>query len=84
MIVYKEGRIIKEASYMIKTEETVREIAKKFKVSKSTVHKDLQERLKNINYELYEQVSKILTYHKQIRHLRGGESTRIRYLQQKI
>lgn len=84
MIVYKEGRIIKEASYMIKTEETVREIAKKFKVSKSTVHKDLQERLKNIDYELYEQVVKILNYHKQIRHLRGGESTRIRYLQQKI
>lgn len=76
----KEERIKKEASYMIKTKETVREIAKKFKVSKSTVHKDLHERLKSIDYELYKKVDEILKYHAMVRHLRGGESTKRKYL----
>lgn len=81
--MYKEERIKKEASYMIKTKETVREIAKKFKVSKSTVHKDLHERLKMIDFMLYEEVKEILNYHKEIRHLRGGESTRQKYLEKR-
>ena len=61
-------RVIKEAKYIIKNESTVREMAKIFKVSKSTVHKDLHERLKDIDLQLYDKVSKILLYHTDIRH----------------
>ncbi len=73
-------RVIKEAKYIIKNESTVREMAKIFKVSKSTVHKDLHERLKDIDLELYDKVSKILIYHTDIRHIRGGLATREKYL----
>lgn len=73
-------RVIKEAKYIIKNESTVREMAKIFKVSKSTVHKDLHERLKDIDLQLYDKVSKILIYHTDIRHIRGGLATREKYL----
>lgn len=73
-------RVIDEANYIIKTESTVREMAKVFNVSKSTVHKDLHERLIDINNELYLEVEKILKYHIDIRHIRGGESTKEKYL----
>ncbi len=72
-------RVLEEAKYIIKTNQTIRETAKYFKVSKSTVHKDLQERLKKINTYLSEQVNEILKYHTNIRHIRGGESTRKKY-----
>ena len=65
---------------IISTNDTVRDIAKIFKVSKSTVHKDLHDRLKYINSELYIKVDNILKYHTDIRHIRGGESTRLKYL----
>ena len=74
-----QERVIEEAKYMIKTKETVREIAKIFKVSKSTVHKDLHERLLKIDSKLSEEVEKILKYHIDIRHIRGGESTKKKY-----
>lgn len=77
-----QKRIKKEALYMIKTKETIRNIAKKFKVSKSTVHKDLHERLKSIDYNLYIEVDKILKYHIKVRHLRGGQSTKEKYLKE--
>ncbi|SET25158.1 putative DeoR family transcriptional regulator, stage III sporulation protein D [Salinibacillus kushneri] len=54
-------------------------IAKEFGVSKSTVHKDLTERLPEINPELWKEVKEILTYHKSIRHLRGGAATKKKY-----
>ena len=73
-------RVIAEAEYMIDTGDTLREIAKVFKVSKSTVHKDLQDRLIKIDRNMYFQVSKILQYHLNIRHIRGGEQTRRKYL----
>lgn len=73
-------RVIKESKYIIKNESTVREMAKIFKVSKSTVHKDLHERLKDIDLQLYDKVSKILIYHTDIRHIRGGIATRQKYL----
>ena len=76
--IYK--RVINEANHVIETNNTIRETAKEFNVSKSTVHKDLQERLLDINTKLYEQVSSILDYHTKIRHLRGGESTKKKYL----
>jgi len=75
-------RVLNESDYILKTGYTIREIAKKFKVSKSTVHKDLNERLKKINKEKYIKVKNILNYHIDVRHIRGGESTRIKYLKE--
>ena len=72
-------RVLNEAEYMLETKKTIREIAKQFSVSKSTVHIDLNKRLKNINYDLYKKIKKILIYHLEIRHIRGGESTRKKY-----
>jgi len=72
-------RVIDEAEYMIDTKKTIREIAKVFNVSKSTVHIDLNRRLKYINSNIYNDVKKILNYHLEIRHIRGGESTRKKY-----
>lgn len=76
---YIKDRAIKIGQHVIVTRETVRKIAKEFGVSKSTVHKDLTERLPEINPELAAQVKEILEYHKAIRHLRGGEATRLKY-----
>jgi len=73
-------RVLEEANYIINTGKTIREIAEVFKISKSTVHKDLHERLLYIDEELYENVDKILKYHIDVRHLRGGESTKKKYL----
>lgn len=72
-------RVIEEANYMLDTKKTIREIAKIFNVSKSTVHKDLHERLLDIDYKLYEEIDSILKYHIDIRHIRGGESTKKKY-----
>ena len=72
-------RVLDEAYYMIKTNNTIREIANIFNVSKSTVHKDLHERLANINSDLYLQIDSILKYHIDVRHIRGGESTKKKY-----
>ena len=73
-------RVLKEANYILETGKTVREIAEIFHVSKSTVHKDLHERLLTIDPELFKEVDKIMKYHTCIRHIRGGESTRKKYL----
>ena len=72
-------RVLDEAYFMIKTNETIREVANVFNVSKSTVHKDLHERLANINSDLYLQIDSILKYHIDVRHIRGGESTKKKY-----
>lgn len=76
---YIKDRTIKIGQYVVETRQTVRKIAKKFGVSKSTVHKDLTERLPEINAELAKQVKEILEYHKAVRHIRGGEPTRQKY-----
>ncbi len=72
-------RVIDEANYMKDTKKTIRELAKIFNVSKSTVHKDLHERLADIDVALYEEINDILRYHIDIRHIRGGESTKKKY-----
>ncbi len=77
---YINERVIKEADFIIKTGYTIREVAKQFNVSKSTVHKDLHERLKKIDNQKYLEVDTILQYHLNIRHIRGGESTKKKYL----
>ena len=74
-------RVISESKYIINTGKTVRDIALVFGVSKSTVHKDLSDRLLEIDVEIYNDVAKILKYHSDIRHIRGGESTRRKFLQ---
>lgn len=73
-------RVLDETFYIINTEATIRDIAKIYNVSKSTVHKDLNERLYSLDIDLYKKVSTILKHHIDIRHLRGGESTRQKYL----
>ena len=72
-------RVIEEANYMLNTKKTIREIANIFNVSKSTVHKDLHERLLEINSDLFYEIDSILKYHIDVRHIRGGESTKKKY-----
>lgn len=77
---YINERVLKEADYILKTGYTIREVASYFKVSKSTVHKDLHDRLFNIDRIKYKEVDELLKYHLNIRHIRGGESTKKKYL----
>lgn len=72
-------RVMEEARHILETKDTVRAISNIFKVSKSTVHKDLHERLLELDQAQYQQVNKILKYHMDVRHIRGGESTRKKY-----
>lgn len=76
---YIKERTVKIATFIQETRSTVRTTAKAFGVSKSTVHKDLTERLPLINPELAEEIKAILEHHKSVRHLRGGEATKIKY-----
>ena len=69
------------AVYMIETGATVRSAASHFGLSKSTVHKDLSQRLKQYNYALYLQVRQVLDLNKQERHIRGGMATKRKYQQ---
>ena len=72
-------RAFQLAVYMIENRATVRAAAKKFGISKSTVHKDLSQRLPQYNQALYEQVKVILDTNKAQRHIRGGLATRKKY-----
>ena len=74
-----EERACQLAVYMIETGATVRSAASHFGLSKSTVHKDLSQRLKQYNYALYLQVRQVLDLNKQERHIRGGLATRRKY-----
>lgn len=74
-------RVLEEGQYIIDTGHTVREMANFFGISKSTIHKDLRERLLEVDMDMYEKVSKILQYHMDVRHIRGGESTRRKFLE---
>jgi len=74
-----EDRAQELALYIIDNKTTVRAAAKKFGISKSTVHKDLSERLPAFNHSLYEQVKSILEENKAERHIRGGIATRKKY-----
>lgn len=79
---YIEERTVEIGNYIIKTKATVRQTAKKFGISKSTVHKDVTERLLQINPSLAHEARKILDVNKQERHIRGGLATRKKYLHQ--
>lgn len=75
-----EDRVKRLAVYLLETGATVRAAATLFGVSKSTVHKDVTERLKYIDPVLFKQVRKVLEYNKAERHIRGGIATREKYL----
>lgn len=72
-------RVIKEGEYIALTGATVRACAKVFHFSKSTVHKDVTERLYDIDKSLYKKVKKVLRVNLAERHIRGGEATRLKY-----
>lgn len=74
-----EERACALAAYIIENKATVRSAAKKFGISKSTVHKDLSERLKYIDKSLYEQAKEIMEVNKAERHIRGGMATKQKY-----
>ena len=78
-----ETRARELAVYLIERRTTIRDAAKHFSVSKSTVHKDLSERLQEIDRSLYVQVKEILEQNKAERHLRGGDATKRKYQKQR-
>ena len=78
-----EERAVKLAHYIIDSKDTVRGAAKRYGISKSTVHKDVSERLKKINPSLAKEVREILDENKSQRHIRGGLATKIKYLHMK-
>ena len=80
MIVTIEERVIECAKYITEKKCTVRDAAKYFGFSKSTVHKDVSERLRMIDADLYDKVKTILEINKAERHVRGGLATRRKYM----
>ena len=76
-------RCIILGTYLVENNLTVRAVAQKFGISKSTVHKDVTQTLKQTNKKLYEEVKAVLEKNKQERHIRGGEATRKKYVNQK-
>ncbi len=80
MKTYIEERAVQIANFIIKSNATVRQTAKKFGISKSTVHKDVTERLKKINPKLALEAKRILDVNKAERHIRGGLATKEKYL----
>lgn len=75
-----EERAVLLGEYIIETGATVRSAAKRFGVSKSTVHKDVSQRLYYINRSLFEEAAEVLRQNKSERHIRGGRATREKYL----
>lgn len=76
---YIEERVLEVARYIIESKDTIRKTAKVFGVSKSTIHKDMTERLPKINSEIAEQTHFILEINKSERHIRGGKATKLKY-----
>ncbi len=79
----KTQRAIALAEHIIKTKDTVRKTATIFGISKSTVHKDVTDKLKKINHNLYIKVQEVLEENKKERHIRGGKATKEKYLANK-
>lgn len=81
---YIEERTIEVAQYIIDSKATVRAAAKKFGISKSTVHKDITQRLVQINAALAHEVKIVMESNKAERHIRGGEATKEKYKMKKV
>lgn len=77
---YIEERVLELAQYILENKTTVRKAAKKYDISKSTVHKDITERLEDINPSLAKEVHIVLDTNKAERHIRGGLATKEKYL----
>ena len=75
-------RCVVFAKYLVENKATVRGVASHFNISKSTVHKDLTQVLKKVNLVLYKDAKEVLETNKKERHIRGGEATRRKYIQQ--
>lgn len=73
------NRVLYQAKIMLDNRLTVRDVAKIIGLSKSTIHKDLTEKLKLIDEELFGEITNLLEYNKKIRHIRGGEKTKEKY-----
>lgn len=76
---YIEERVLEVANYIIVSKATIRKTAKVFGVSKSTIHKDMTERLPKINPQIAQEAKDILDYNKAERHIRGGKATKLKY-----
>lgn len=76
---YIEERVLEVAKYIIDSKSTIRRTAKQFGVSKSTIHKDITERLPKINPQIANKAKEILEYNKAERHIRGGKATKMKY-----
>lgn len=76
---YIEERVLEAARYIIDSKSTIRKTARVFGVSKSTIHKDITERLPKINPQIAEKAKKILDLNKAERHIRGGKATKMKY-----
>ena len=76
----EKERCVLLATYLVENNTTVRAVAAKFGISKSTVHKDITQTLKKFNRELYYQVKAVLDKNKMERHIRGGEATKNKYM----
>lgn len=73
-------RVLDVSNHIYRTKDTVRDTARVFGVSKSTVHKDVTERLPRVNPELAQRVKAVLDFNKAERHIRGGQATRKKYM----
>ena len=78
------SRVEEISEYILATKDTIRETAKIYKISKSTVHKDIKERLKEIDIKKYNQIRLILNSHIETRHILGGQSTKLKYEKLKL
>ena len=78
-----ELRVFSEAEFMLRNKCTIREMTRFFYVSKSTIHNDLSKRLKRLNLPLFNKVNKILQFNFSVKHIRGGNSTKRKYLKVK-
>lgn len=76
---YIEERVLEVANYIIGSKATIRKTAKVFGVSKSTIHKDMTERLPKINPQIADEAKNILDFNKAERHIRGGKATKMKY-----
>lgn len=79
MKAYIENRTREIANYMLETGCTIRDAAKVFHISKATVHKDMSQRLPEVNPQLSEKIDELMSYHLSIRHIKGGLSTSKKY-----
>ena len=76
---YIEERVLEVAKYIIESKSTIRKTAKVFGVSKSTIHKDMTERLPKLNPQIAREAKSVLELNKAERHIRGGRATKLKY-----